>query len=245
MKSAHPCAGAAAGGTSLWKLRSSVLVAIGEAESICTGASSGRPPSQKAIAGAVLSSAEALAGLDLHASYQQEEITELQQQVSGQQQQITQLQQQITQLQQQLQQQYYVDSGKLLLRQMATQAVNKLVRKVKPGISAYDARDVRLSVVAAYAEESQAGVTVYQKFSKKYTKLKAGVKALCEMGRPVAHPIPQPPVTEEVLRAAIKEHVPLLTRPHAEEVLTCLVELAADMGEPLFVSTEGPQQGSS
>ncbi|PNH04994.1 hypothetical protein TSOC_008801 [Tetrabaena socialis] len=214
---------AAAAGTStssnIWELRSRVLGAVPETESICNSLSSGVMPSQAAVVGALTSSAGAIAGLASHAYDQHQQISELKQQYHS----------------------LASDSGKMLMRQMATQTVNKLARKVSPGLSAYDARDMHMSIVADMAK-SDMDSNAYQQVVNKYRKLKPAVKDLCDLGRLVAHLIPQPPVSEELLREAINNNVSQGLRAYAEEVLACLVELASDLREPLFVSTE-PQQG--
>lgn len=120
------------------------------------------------------------------------------------------------------------DSDRLLFREMATQAVSKVLRKVRGAdMSARDARFMPLSDVE--------GTEVYREVIEKYPLLKSGIQMACNMARPVAHPC-QLSATEEQLRSLI----PRVTdegcsRRAAEDVLACLLALQKDMNESLFV----------
>lgn len=151
------------------------------------------------------------------------EITQLLQETAAQRAQITQLQQEkATQ---------HESSDVLLLRELATPTVAKVVRKAT-GCSVWEAR--RTPLCAIKDDE------VYHETMKQYPKLKVALKAACSQARSVAHPVPEPPPDEQSLRELIQRAAPVLVRPAAEQLLACLVQLSAEFDEPLFVKAEPP-----
>ncbi|GFR48042.1 hypothetical protein Agub_g9875 [Astrephomene gubernaculifera] len=227
--------------------------------------STGQTPSQDAVVGALTNLVEAIAGLALQACDQQREIAELKQDISELKEQMSERKQEVAELRQEVAElkrdtselkqdtselklqmselkeqmsELKGGAGKLLMRQMATQTVNKLGRLVEPKMSAHEARDLCMALVKVLAEKK--GSKVYKETVTKYPLLKTGVNTLCYLAWPVAHPMPEPAVTEEQLLEAIKQHVSPHMQWVAEEVLACLVDLAVQLKEPLFVSTAKP-----
>ena len=127
-----------------------------------------------------------------------------------------------------------MDADALLFRELATQTVSKLARKAT-GCTAWEARQTPLGLI-----KRGQGAPVYQSTLLQYPLLKDAVEAACSQGKPIAHPIPAPPVTEQALRTLIQRSVATPVRPAAEQLLDCLVQLARDLQEPLFVTAVPP-----
>ena len=85
------------------------------------------------------------------------------------------------------------------------------------------------------------GAAVYFSILQRYPLLKVAVQAGgTRQGMSIAHTVPEPPVTEHILRALIQRSVGSPVQPAAEQLLACLMELATDFNEPLFVAAAPP-----
>jgi hypothetical protein len=107
------------------------------------------------------------------------------------------------------------DVVKLLCRQIATQAVNKLARVILPDQTAYDVRWATVgSVKDAAAQEGK--MHLFDEVMNKYPRFKAGVKVFCNNAYPIAHPLPT--MGENELKAMIQK-VPAMNRPAMQDVV--------------------------
>lgn len=133
------------------------------------------------------------------------------------------------------------DHDKLLLRSMGSQLSNKLARHCVDGIgSPYAARHTTLQRIKHHKRQNaRLGPLL-----SKYPDLADAVKALSELGIPIARPerwraaeggSPQA-VTREALARLIDLHFDEsdLLEP-ARQVLHCLEHLSSALGEPLFI----------
>lgn len=131
-----------------------------------------------------------------------------------------------------------VDAGKLVLRQMVTQVVNKVARISIPKSTPWDVRDIRMEDIPQLGDAAK-----YSQVMSRYPNFQKALHSLCDPGRPVAHPVPSPPVSEQQLQELIAEQLGKTLQAPALEALQCLVDLSKQLQEDLFVSTEKPKEG--
>ena len=208
-------------GSNAWQARATleraVVGAADEAESVVKLLSEGQDPSRVMCASLFVSGVDAIAAV-------MQRVSSLECKLHAMGVQLAQLQQQVDEQR--------ADSDSLLFCELATQAVSKIIRTAIPGCSVWDACFTPLSAIKEDA--------VYCNVMQQYPLLKVAVKAACNQGRSIAHPVPVPPVTEHILRALIRRAVAAPVRPAAEQLLACLIALARDLEEPLFVTAAAP-----
>ena len=222
----------ARGGAGAWQDRQQHLAAItaviDEAESVVRLLAEGQVPDSYIIASLVIRGMDAVTVLMQRISRLESRVEE---EAAERQRQVGELQLQMGELHRQQVQVLRQDSDSLLFRELATQTVSKIVRKAT-GCTIWEARQAPLQVAK--------GTEAYSNITLKYPLLKIAVQTACDMGRPIAHPVTTP-VTEESLRNLIKRVLrDAVVRPAAEQLLACLVELAADFKEDLFMASAPP-----
>lgn len=217
---------AASGG--VWReqaqLASAVEALVNEAADLVDVMSSGQEPSLSASASFIVCAMDAVLLLAQRVDKLEHKLEEEARRIQDQ---IKQLQDQFNPLQESSRE----DSDDLLFCELASQLVSKMVRKAMPGYSAWQARGAPLCLIR--------GSAVYHDIISRYPMLEIGMEAADEPGGTVARSVPEPPVTEASLRKVI-ECVGDAVLPAAEQLLRCLVELADDLQEPLFVPAVPP-----
>lgn len=203
-------------------MASAVEALVNEAADLVDVMSSGQELSRSATASFIVCAMDVVLLLTQRVDSLEHRLEE---EASRTQDQIKQLQNQFDALQV-LQESRREDSDDLLFCELASQLVSKMVRKAMPGYSAWQARGAPLCLIR--------GSAVYRDIISRYPMLEIGMEAADEPGGTVARSVPEPPVTEASLRKVI-ECVGDAVLPAAEQLLRCLVELADDLQEPLFV----------
>lgn len=137
------------------------------------------------------------------------------------------------------------DHDKLLLRQMASQAENKLARIAQPGLAPKSAVHMTFGRLSKGRDKGVDKVA-FKKVVRKYPGLADGLESLKTLGTPIAHPEmdrvhdgSQQPITDALLRELINKEYTAddPVKPDVEEVLGCLTFLAKQLHENLFVPT--------
>lgn len=127
---------------------------------------------------------------------------------------------------------------RLVLRQMATQMVNKLARLTIDELnSPYDARDITMEIVMAEGRPAALNELLG---GRDVQRLQRAVGMLCQLAREDAHPVPNPMLTEQDLIGIMNRNLATYAKSQAQQVLECLVQLSAELKEDLFVSTTNP-----
>jgi hypothetical protein len=207
-------------------LQSAVTCAVEEAEAVVKQLAEGQDPSRETCASLIVSSMDAITALAQRISSLEGMVVSLKQEVVSLKQEGVSLKQEVEELR--------GDNDLLLFRELATQTVSKIIRKAT-GYTVWDARLMLLSDI-----KDGLGSEVYRATMQQYPLLKNAVKTACNQGRSIAHPVPVPPATEQSLRALIQRAVGGPKRPGAEQLLDCLVALATELKEPLFVAAQPP-----
>lgn len=223
----------ASGDSTAWQARqsleSALTAACDEAESIIKIMERGQVPDMLKCARLVACHIDAMflllqrvnslgKQLQLQAERHQQEVTELRKE-------LTELRKRLAELE--------ADSDALLFRELAVQTLSKIARKADPDTSVWDACRLPLSVI----KRTAVGADIMSRFPH----IRDAIKTAKELARPIAHPVSTSAVTEDSLNELIQRSVPKAVRPGAGELLRCLVELASELREPLFVASDCPQ----
>jgi uncharacterized small protein (DUF1192 family) len=142
---------------------------------------------------------------------------------------------------------HYSQEGSLFLREMGKQMQNKLARLCVPDIiTPFGAKHITLKAIPRRKDVKD--LTKYNDVVSQFAGLEEGLAALREVGVETAHPFQRPskngqphsrPVTGDYLSVLFDAHFSedVETKAHVLSVKECLLTLADELHEPVFVDT--------